>query len=168
MLKKSIEQKLNEQINAELFSSYLYLSMSAYFESNNLTGFANWMKVQAQEEITHAMKFFNFIHERGGQVTLDAIEKPEHTWKDPIHVIDEAYGHEQKVTKLIHDLVSISIDEKDFATQNFLQWFVNEQVEEEATASLLLERLKMIEGKNPGLFLLDKELQTRQFIANGN
>jgi len=162
MLKQSIEKKLNEQVNAELFSSYLYLSMSAYFEDLSLVGFANWMKVQAHEELTHAMKIYDFIHERGGKVTLEAIDKPENKWKNVLHVIEETYKHEQLVTSLIHNLVEISIKEKDYATQNFLQWFVDEQVEEEATASLLLERVKMIDGKNPGLFMLDKELKGRK------
>ncbi|HOV10385.1 MAG TPA: ferritin [Bacteroidales bacterium] len=164
MLSKKMEKALNEQINAEFFSSYLYLSMAAYFERLNLTGFANWMRVQEKEENAHGMIFFNYINERGGRVELQAIEKPAADWKSPIKVFEEVLKHEQKVTALINNLVNIAIQEKDHATNNKLQWFVAEQVEEEANASALLEQLKLVEGNGQGLLLLDRELKTRVFV----
>lgn len=164
MITKKVEKALNEQINAELYSSYIYLSMSAYFENQNMKGFANWMRIQAQEELTHAMKFFDFVSERGGKVELKAIDKPESTWKGVLQVIEETYKHELFITSCINNLVNVAIAEKDHATNNFLQWFVSEQVEEEANVSEILEQLKMIDGKGPGLFMLDRELKTRVFV----
>jgi ferritin len=134
MVKKKIEAALNKQLNAELYSSYLYLSMSAYFQSINLPGFANWMRVQTQEELVHAMKFYDFINERGGRVMLQKIDSPPTKWASPLNVFESAYKHEQKVTGLINDLVNLAVGEKDHATNIFLQWFVTEQVEEEASA----------------------------------
>ncbi|HNW88552.1 MAG TPA: ferritin [Bacteroidales bacterium] len=159
-----MEKALNDQINAEFFSSYLYLSMAAYFERINLAGFANWMRIQEKEENAHGMMFFNYINERGGTVELQAIEKPAGDWKNPIKVFEEVLKHEQKVTALINNLVNIAIQEKDHATNNKLQWFVAEQVEEEANASEILEQLKIVEGKGQGLLLLDRELKTRVFV----
>lgn len=164
MLSKKMESAINKQINAEMWSAYLYLSMSAYFSKNNLHGFANWMKVQYQEENAHAMKFFNYVLERGGTVTLEPIDKVDTDWKDIITVFEETLKHEQKVTSLIHNLVNIAIEEKDHASNNFLQWFVTEQVEEEANADEILSQLKMIEGKGPALFMIDRELKTRVFV----
>lgn len=164
MLSKKMEKALNDQINAEFFSSYLYLSMAAYFERINLAGFANWMRIQEKEENAHGMMFFNYINERGGTVELQAIEKPAADWKNPIKVFEEVLKHEQKVTALINSLVNIAIQEKDHATNNKLQWFVAEQVEEEANASALLEQLKLVDGKGQGLLLLDRELKTRVFV----
>lgn len=163
MLSKKMEAALNEQINAELFSAYLYLSMSAWFEAKNLKGFANWMYIQWQEETAHAMKFFKYVSERGGTVTLKAIDKPKGTWKNIIEVYAETLKHEQHVTSLINNLVNIAVAEKDHATGNFLQWFVAEQVEEEATASEILEELKLIEGKGPALLMIDREMRQRVF-----
>jgi ferritin len=164
MLSKKMEAALNEQINAELFSAYLYLSMSAWFETKNLKGFANWMYIQWQEETAHAMKFFNYVNERGGTVTLKAIDKPKATWKNIIEVFAETLKHEQHVTSLINNLVNIAVAEKDHATNNSLQWFVAEQVEEEATASEILEELKLIEGKGPALLMIDREMRQRVFV----
>lgn len=164
MFTKKMEKALNGQINAEFFSAYLYLSMAAYFERMNLAGFANWMRIQAQEENAHGMIFFNFINERGGKVELTAIDKPAFDWKNPIKVFEEVLKHEQKVTALINNLVNIAILEKDHATNNKLQWFVAEQVEEEASASEILEQLKLVEGKGHGLLLLDREMKTRVFV----
>jgi ferritin len=164
MLSKKMEQALNEQVNAEMYSAYLYLAMSAYFEDQNLSGFANWMYVQAQEEMTHAMKIYNFIFDRGGKVTLKAIDTPPAEWDDPLKVVEEVYEHEQKVTKMIHDLVDLAREEKDHGTDNMLQWFVAEQVEEEASADELIQRLKLIGGAGHGLLLIDKELAGRQFV----
>lgn len=164
MLSKKMEKALNEQINAEFFSSYLYLSMSAYFVRKNLPGFAHWMYIQTQEEAAHAMLFFNFVNERGGNAELKAIDKPDLDWKDPIKVFEAVLAHEQKVTGLINNLVDVAISEKDHATNNKLQWFVAEQVEEEANATEILEQLKIVEGKGQGLLLLDRELKTRVFV----
>ena len=163
MISKKIEKALNEQVNAELFSAYLYLSMEAYFKSMNLNGFANWMRVQTQEEISHAMKIYEFINERGGRITLKAIDGPETEWDSPLVVFKAVYEHEQKVTSLINDLVNLAIEEKDHATNTFLQWFVNEQVEEESSADDMVQQLKMMEKAPGGLFMLDRELAQRVF-----
>lgn len=164
MLNPKMEKALNEQINAEMFSSYLYLSMSSYFEGANLAGFANWMRIQAKEEMTHAMKIYDYVNERGGKVILEAIEKPKSEFDGPVAIIEEALNHEYLVSSLINNLVGLAIELKDYATQNMLQWFVSEQVEEEAAASLLLERLKMVAQSPQGLFILDNELKQRVFV----
>jgi ferritin len=163
MLNEKIQDALNKQLNAELYSSYLYLSMSAYFSSVELSGFANWMRVQAQEELMHSMKFYDYINERGGRVTLTAIESPQVEWKSPEIAFDHVYKHEQKVTGLINDLVNLAIEEKDHATNNFLSWFVTEQVEEESSASDILQKVKLVGKDGSGLFMLDKELGMRVF-----
>ena len=144
MLKKKMLKALNDQINAEMFSSYLYLSMEAYFQSISLTGFAAWMRVQVQEELFHSMKFYDFVNERGGKVTLEAIAKPESSWASPLAAFQAILSHEEHVTSLINDLVDLAISEKDHATNNFLQWFVSEQVEEESITSELVQKLKLI------------------------
>jgi ferritin len=163
MLSKKLESELNKQLNAELYSAYLYLSMAAYYESKNLKGFANWMNVQAQEEQVHGMKIYDYINGRGGRVQLAVIEAPPVEWSSVVDVFDNVYSHEQKVTGLINNLVNIATEEKDHATVNFLQWFVAEQVEEEASASEVLEQLKFIDGKGSGIFMLDRELKQRVF-----
>jgi ferritin len=163
MISKKIEDALNEQINAELYSAYLYLSMEAYFESLNLSGFANWMMVQTQEELTHVMKIYRFVNERSGKVLLKAIAQPPTEWESPLAVFEAAYKHEQKVTGLINDLVNLAIEEKDHATNSFLQWFVNEQVEEESSADEVVQKLKMIKNAPEGQFLIDRELGQRVF-----
>ena len=145
MIGKKMEDALNEQVNAELFSSYLYLSMESWFKSKNLSGFANWMRVQTQEEMTHAMKIYDFIDERGGRIALKAIDGPQTEWDSPLAVFEAVYEHEQKVTGLINDLVDLAIKEKDHATNSFLQWFVTEQVEEEASADEAIQQLKMVQ-----------------------
>jgi len=164
MLSNKMEQELNNQINAEMYSAYLYLAMSSYFEDQNLSGFANWTYIQAQEEMSHAMKIYRYVNERGGRVKLAAIEEPPNEWKDAIAVMEQVYEHEQKVTSLINNLVNIARDEKDHATDNMLQWFVAEQVEEEANADEILQQLKMVEGKGYGLMMIDRELKQRQFV----
>jgi len=163
MISKKMEKALNEQVNAELFSAYLYLSMEAYFKSLNLNGFANWMRVQTQEEVAHAMKIYGFIDERGGRITLKAIDGPQTKWDSPLAVFKDIYKHEQKVTSLINNLVNLAIEEKDHATNTFLQWFVNEQVEEEASADQVVQQLKMMEKAPGGMFMLDRELAQRVF-----
>jgi len=163
MIKEKIREALNQQLNAELYSSYLYLSMAAYFESINLKGFANWMRVQTQEELVHAMKFYDFIIERGGKVVLSSIEGPPTEWASPLAVFEHAYEHEQKVTGLINNLVDLSAAEQDHATSNFLQWFVAEQVEEEASADEVVQKIKLMGDASGGLFMLDRELAQRVF-----
>jgi len=163
MISKKMVKALNEQVNAELYSAYLYLSMEAYFKSLNLNGFANWMMVQTQEEASHAMKIYEFINERGGRIILKAIDDPETEWDSPLAVFKAVYEHEQKVTGLINNLVNLAIEEKDHATNTFLQWFVNEQVEEESSADDMVQQLKMMEQAPGGLFMLDRELAQRIF-----
>ena len=163
MIGAKIEEAFNEQINWELYSGYLYLSMSAYFLSIHLNGFANWMRVQALEEVTHAMKFFDFINERGGRVTLLAAKAPPKEWGSPLAAFEDAYEHEQFVSSRINDLVNLSLEEKDHASSNFLQWFVSEQVEEEAGVDEVSQKLRLIGGDGGGLFMLDQELGQRVF-----
>jgi len=163
MIKEKMQKALTSQLNAELFSSYLYLSMSAFFESINLKGFANWMRVQAQEELVHAMKFYDYIVERGGKVFLSSIEGPATAWSSPLAVFEHAYQHEQKVTGLINTLVDLAIAEQDHATNNFLQWFVAEQVEEEASADEVVQKIKLMGDASGGLFMIDTELAQRVF-----
>lgn len=163
MLSERMLKALNKQVNAELYSAYLYLSMSAYFESINLKGFANWMRVQAQEELTHAMKFFDYINERGGRVEMMAIEKPPTGWDSPLHVFEETYKHEVNVTNMINELVNMAVEEKDHATYNMLQWFVAEQVEEEASADEIKQQLSLIGKDGRGILMLDRELGQRTF-----
>jgi len=163
MLNKRLETELNKQLNAELFSAYLYLSMSASMASKNLSGFSNWMKVQFEEEQFHALKLYNYIIDRGGKVTLTEIAAPKTEWNDIIDVFEDVLAHEKKVTGLINELVNIAMEEKDHATVNALQWFVTEQVEEEATVSDLLDQLKLVEGKGSGLFILDREAKLRVY-----
>jgi ferritin len=164
MLPDKIEKALNEQINAEFYSAYLYLSMSAYLNDISLTGFAAWTRAQYEEEMFHAMKMYDFVLERGGKISLKAIETPKHEWKDIIDVFEDILAHEQKITGLINNLVSMAIDERDHATVNFLQWFVDEQVEEEANVSDLLAQLKLVGGNGSGLFMLDREAAQRKFV----
>ncbi len=160
MLSERMEKALNQQVNAELYSSYLYLSMASYLGSLNLDGFVNWMKVQALEELYHALKLYNFIEQRGGRPRMEAIEKPATEWDSPVQVFEAVLEHEQKVTGLINDLVNLAIEDADHATNNFLQWFVAEQVEEEETANGVLQKLKLVDERG-GLFMLDREMAAR-------
>ncbi len=161
MISKKMEKALNEQINAELYSAYLYLAMAAYFESENLPGFANWMKVQAQEETAHAMKFFGFINERRGRVVLKAIDQPAKTWKSPLAAFEASFEHEQMITGRIDDLVNLAVEAKDHATNAMLQWFVTEQVEEETSVDTVVQMLKMADKAPGGVFMIDRELGRR-------
>ncbi|MGA2162193.1 MAG: ferritin [Methanoregula sp.] len=162
MLSKTMEEALNRQINRELYSSYLYLGMSAWFETVNLKGFAGWMMVQSNEERAHAMKFYDYIIARQGKVILDTIETPKAKWSSAGKVFEEVYSHEQKVTGMINNLVDLAIKEKDHATFEVLQWFVKEQVEEEVNAATITEKIKTV-GDTPGhLFCLDHELSKRK------
>jgi ferritin len=163
MISKKMQDALNEQINAELYSAYLYLSMVAYFKSINLPGFATWMRVQTQEEIVHAMKIYDYVNERGGRVILKSIAEPQTEWKSPLAAFEAAYGHEQKVTGLINGLVNLAIEEKDHAANMFLQWFVNEQVEEESNADAIVQKLKLMSDAPGGMYMLDNEMGQRVF-----
>jgi ferritin len=161
MMKDKILKSMNKQLNEELASSYEYLSMSAFFESINLTGFSHWFKMQSQEEYMHAMKIFDYINARDGKVNLLKIDSPKSEWNAPIEVFEESYKREQEISESINDIVDLAITEKDYATHTFLQWFLNEQVEEESTALKWLDRLKMIGDDKNGLFLIDRELIKR-------
>jgi ferritin len=163
MLSEKMQEALNIQINKEIYSAYLYLSMAAYCDSINLKGFANWMTIQVQEELSHAHKFFNYLPERGGKVTLQPIDGPETEWDSPLAVFKHVYEHEQLVTGLINGLVKLAREEEDYATESFLKWFIDEQVEEEASASEVVEKLKLAGDRGGGLFMLDRELGTRVF-----
>ena len=161
MISKKMEDAINQQINAEMYSAYLYYAMANYFESVSLKGFAAWMRVQAQEEMIHAVKFTNFINDRGGRVLQKTIAEPPFEWKSPLDVFESVLAHENKVTSLINDLVNLSIQEKDHAANAFLQWFVTEQVEEEANDKEIIDQLKLIGEDKSGLFMINKELALR-------
>src|SRR3712207_5398583 len=161
MLGKAIQDAMNEQMKNEFYSAYQYLSMAAYCESENLPGFAHWMRAQAREEIEHAIKFYDFILDRNGRVVLGALEEPVVEFGSPLDVFERALEHEQRVTAMINDLYGLAVRESDYASQTFLQWFVTEQVEEEKNAGDVVETLKMIGDKSEALFLLDRELSRR-------
>ncbi len=163
MLSEKMSEALNKQINAELYSAYLYLSMAAYFESISLSGFAKWMEIQTMEEMSHAKKFYDFVNERGGRVILETIEQPKSEWSSPLEAFEDAYKHEKYVTGLINDLVDLALEEKDHATNNFLQWFVGEQVEEEASADEIVQKLKLVGNRGNAIFMMDRELGQRTF-----
>jgi len=164
MLKEKMLNALNEQINAEQYSALMYLSMSAWFQDKGLPGFANWMYVQYQEELTHANKFFNYINERSGKVVLKAIDQMPTEWSGIIEVYEATLTHEQHVTALIDNLMDIALEQRDHAAQSFLQWFVDEQVEEEANVKEILDTLKLINGQGNGIFMLDREMRSRKFV----
>jgi len=158
---KAMQDAMNEQINKEFFSSYLYLSMAAYFEDKNLTGFAHWMRLQADEEREHAMKFYDFILDRGGRVQLGAIEAPAAEWKSNLEVAEQVAEHEGKVTASINALYELAQQEKDYPAQAMLQWFISEQVEEEKNAAELVAKLKLIEERGTAVLMLDHRLSKR-------
>ncbi len=161
MLKDKMLNALNKQIQEELYSAYLYLSMSNWFDSIGLKGFANWMMVQFKEELAHAMKIYNYIQYQGGFVELMEIAKPPAKWDSPLHAFEETLKHERHITQCINELVDLAEELKDRATFNFLQWFVDEQVEEEANDIEIIEKLKLIGDNKSALFMLDKELGGR-------
>ena len=163
MLSKKMNDAINAQINAEYYSSYLYLSMAAWAEEQNLPGFGNWFRIQVQEEMFHAMKMFDYVIERGGRVTLTAIDGPATEWDSPTAVFEATLKHEQHVTSLINKLVDLALAESDHASNTFLQWFVTEQIEEEASADAVLRTLKRMGDAQGGLFMLDRELSQRVF-----
>lgn len=160
-MNKELEKGLNDQMNFEIYSSYIYLAMASHLKSENLNGFANWMDVQTKEEMTHAMKFYEFMHDRGLNVEFAAVPKPQHKWKSPLELFEHAYKHEQIVTKRIGELVELATKHKDHATINFLQWFVGEQVEEEANVTEIIQQIKLVGN---ALFMLDRELSQRVFV----
>lgn len=162
MLSKSMESALNRQVNRELYSAYLYLAMSAYFETTGMKGFAKWMRIQAKEEQTHAMKIYDYVIARGGKAALDAIEAPKAKWASAGKVFEEVYAHEQKVTGMINNLVDLAIKEKDHATFEMLQWFVKEQVEEEEHASEIVSQIAILGDVVGHLFWLDHQLGKRE------
>lgn len=162
MIEPKLESALNEQLNKESYSAYLYLAMSAYFSSIDLDGFAHWMRIQAQEELVHAMKIYDFLLERDAKPVLMAIAEPKAQWESPRAVFEASYQHEQEITASINQLVNLALSEKDHATGAFLQWFVNEQVEEEANALRIINSLKLVGDSKSGLFMIDRELASRQ------
>ena len=162
MISKPIQDALNEQINFELFSAYLYLSMSAHFETQNLPGFANWMRVQYQEETAHAMKFYRYVFDRNGAVSLKAISQPATKFKAPVDIFKQVLEHEKKVTSLINKLYELALKEKDYAAQSFLQWFINEQVEEEKNAADIIAMLEMVGDSPVSLIMADRQLSARK------
>ncbi len=164
MLTSKMEQALNEQLNKELFSSYLYLAMSSYCDALGLQGASNWMNVQSEEEHFHAMKIYKYIQERGGRVMLEQIDKPQSEWKSLLDVFEATLEHEQFITKSINELMSLAIEEKDHASCSFLNWFIDEQVEEEATVGDLLNKIKLIGETGNAAFVLDQELAKRIFV----
>jgi len=163
MLSNRMEAALNEQINKEIFSSYLYMAMSMYFAAEDYDGASSWMRIQALEELTHAEKFMNYVNERDGRVVLEEIAKPESNWENPVNAFSAAYKHEQFISASINELINIARDEKDFMSDNFLQWFVAEQVEEEASAKEVIRMFKLAGNGGGGLLMIDKELASRVF-----
>ena len=161
MFGDKIQQAMNEQLNHELYSSYLYLSMAAFFESNNLSGFATWMRAQSVEENEHAMKFFEFIIERGGKVKLTAIKEPPTDFGTPLETFQQVLAHERHVTESIHKLYALARAENDYPSENMLQWFVQEQVEEENSVDAILQQLRMIGDQSSALLMLDHRLGQR-------
>lgn len=162
-MNKKMEKAINQQINEEAFSAYLYLQMSAWFAEQGLSGFANWMRVQNQEETSHMEKFYDFVIQRGGSVELEAIEKPQKNWKNPLDAFHETLKHEQHITACIDKLVNLARDEKDNASFNFLQWYVSEQVEEEDNVNTLISKLKLAGDNGALLYMIDQELAARVF-----
>lgn len=165
MIGGKLEKALNDQLNKELYSAYLYAAMAAYFEHKNLNGFAHWMRLQAQEEMVHGTKFYTYVHDVGGRVELEAIAKPPVDYKSPLAVFEEALAHEQKITKSIYKLMDLALAESHHATSTYLQWFVTEQVEEEKVADDIVKRLQLVGNSPEGLFMMDRELGARTLAA---
>jgi ferritin len=165
MINSKVEAALNDQVRKEFYSSYLYLSMAAQLESMNLKGFAHWIQVQANEEIKHAMKIYGHLNERGGKVILQQIDAPQSSWKSVKEMFATTYEHERKVTESINRIVELARSEKDYATETFLQWFVNEQVEEEASTYEITQKLELIGDNAPALVMMDTELGKRSITS---
>lgn len=163
MINEKIEAAINEQLNAEIFSANLYYSMAAYFESLSLKGFSKWLRIQALEELTHTQRFFDYVHDRGGRIVMKAVDAPPTEWVSPLKAFEHVAEHEAHVTDLINKLMDLALGVSDHATANFLQWFIAEQVEEEATAGEVVQQLKLVDKTEGGLFLLDQEMAKRLF-----
>ena len=163
MISEKMEKAFNDQINKELYSEYLYLSMKAYFERLNLKGFVNWLDIQTQEEHAHAMGMFDYVHQRGGKVILETIAKPENDWKSPLACFEQILSHEEYVTSRINALLDVAEETKDRAATLFLNWYLKEQVEEEESAGSVLDTLKLIGDDKKALLMLDKDLAARVF-----
>lgn len=161
---KNVQDILNKQVNAEFWSAYLYLSMSSYFAQKGYAGFANWMRVQYQEEMSHALKIFDYIISRGGEAKVEPIAPVETNWKNTQAVFESTYEHECKVTDMIHNCYEVAIKEKDHAAANMLQWFIDEQAEEEEAALAIIDQLKLVGDNGAAIYMLDKELATRVFV----
>jgi ferritin len=161
MLSKAMQNALNDQIQKEMYSSYLYLAMSAYCEANNLPGSAKWTRIQSQEEMSHAMKLYDYVTDRGGQVTLEAIQKPPAEYKSALDIFRKVLEHEQHVTASIHKLYAQAVKENDYASQIVLQWFVTEQVEEEKNATAIVEQFKAVGESKTSIMMLDRHLGKR-------
>ncbi len=165
MLSKKMEKALNEQINKEMYSAYLYMAMSADTTYRGLDGFANWFMVQYHEEMEHATRIYNYINEQGGKVELQGIDQPPTKFKDPVDMFKKTLEHEQFITKSIHELVDLAKKENDYATEIFLQWFVTEQIEEEANDNEIIGKLEIVGNKGNGLYMIDRELAQRKFVS---
>jgi len=163
MISEKLQDAINDQINKELYSEYLYFSMAAYLERIGLPGFSNFMRVQAQEEHVHGVKFYEYLLERQGKVILQSIDAPQPDFESPKAVFEDTYAHEHFITESINNLMTLAIEEKDYAAQSFLKWFIDEQVEEEATMDNILTQIKLISGDGKGMFMLDRELGQRVF-----
>lgn len=166
MLKDTMLDRLNEQVNSEIYSAYLYFSMAGYFESVNLKGFANWMEIQAQEELAHSHRLYSYIIDKGERPKMAAIDAPPQDWSSPLDAMQDVYNHECKISEQINECVSLALKESDHSTNTMLQWFVSEQVEEEAAADDIVQKLRLISDNSTGLFLLDNELSKRSLEAD--
>lgn len=163
MLSEKLIAKLNEQVNFEIYSAYTYLSMASYCESIDLSGFANFFKVQSQEELFHAMKFYDYIFQKNGTVTLEQIEKPHSNFDNILNVFEAGYEHEQMVTSRLYKIADIATEEKEHSTIGLLNWFINEQVEEENTFNTIIKKIRRCENNSAALYMLDDELATRVY-----
>jgi ferritin len=161
MLSKAMQDAINQQVRNEFSSAYVYLAMSAYCEERNLPGCAHWLRVQAREEVGHAMRLFDYIHSRGGQVALGPIEQPPAKFKSVLEVFQRALEHERKISGMIHQLYEMALKEGDYATQAMVQWFITEQVEEEQSAVQIVEQLKLVGEEGPALLMMDRQLAAR-------
>lgn len=168
MLSKALLEKINDQINFEFYSAYTYLAMSAYAESVDLSGFANFFKVQAEEEMFHAMKLYNYVFQKNGFVELESISKPNHQFEDIIDAFEKGYEHEQTVTRRIYELADLASDEKEHSTMSLLRWFIDEQVEEENNFNALLKKVKRCRDNPAALYMMDDDLATRVFTPPAN
>lgn len=166
MLKDNVLDKLNAQFNNEIYSAYLYFSMAGYFESQNLKGFANWMEIQAREEVMHSHRIYKYIIDKGNRPKMSAIDAPTHDWDSALEAMKDTYSHECEISEQINECVSLALKENDHSTNTMLQWFVSEQVEEEAVVDDIVQKLKMISGNSTGLYLLDSELGKRSSISD--